>query len=308
MTGASSFTGMWFARELAKAGHTVITPLLHASQAYKETRKQRVEILQNHTQVIFECAFGSPQFMDLIDSQDELDMLCHHAADVVNYKSADFDAIKALEKNTWHLPKILKLLTEKNCRQIVLTGSIFEPSEGNGTDNLRAVSPYGLSKGLTSTYFEYYASLHAMKLGKFIIPNPFGPYEEERFTTFLMQTWASGSTATVTFPEYVRDNIHVSLLAKAYRWFVENLKKSESFIKLAPSEYVETQGEFAQHFAREMSQRLSLPCPLEFYEQTFFTEPKERYNRDKLDIKELQWNETQAWDELANYYRAKYLY
>ena len=53
-------------------------------------------------------------------------------------------------------------------------------------------------------------------LGHFVIPDPFGPHEEARVTSSLVRTWAQGGTAAVNTPEYIRDNIHVSLLGKAY--------------------------------------------------------------------------------------------
>ena len=44
-TGASSFTGMWFVRELAKAGHTVVATFRRSAGAYAdEGRRRRVEL------------------------------------------------------------------------------------------------------------------------------------------------------------------------------------------------------------------------------------------------------------------------
>ena len=77
-------------------------------------------------------------------------------------------------------------------RKVVLTGSVFEQREGAGTEGLRAVSPYGLSKGLTADVFSYFTELLGMKLGKFVIPNPFGPLEEPRFTSYLIHNWFQG--------------------------------------------------------------------------------------------------------------------
>lgn len=304
-TGGSSFTGMWFCRELAHAGHDIIAPLLHSSNQYQGTRKARVDILKEVADVTFDCPFGSEAFLSLIHSIPSLDLFCHHAADVTNYKSDDFDYIEALKKNTYNLEETLKTLKAKGCAKIILTGSVFEQGEGAGSDNLRAVSPYGLSKGLTSSVFEYFCNLHQFSLGKFVIPNPFGPYEEERFTSYLIKTWIEGKTAPVSHPDYVRDNIHVSLLAKAYRYFSETLPK-QGFTKINPRGYVEPQGNFTNRFAEEMRKRLSLPCKIEILEQKTFSEPKERYNTDTLSDSQLCWNEAHAWDELASYYKMKH--
>ena len=127
------------------------------------------------------------------------------------------------------------------------------------------------------------ARVQEMRLGKFVISNPFGPYEEPRFTAYLMRTWLKGETAAVKTPDYVRDNIHVSLLAKAYADFVGNLPTEPGFQKLNPSGYVESQGSFALRFARNMRDRLTLPCELDLKQQTDFAEPRIRINTDLLD-------------------------
>ena len=104
-----------------------------------------------------------------------------------------------------------------------------------------------------------------------MIPNPFGPYEEPRFTAYLIRCWRSGETPSVRTPDYVRDNIHVTLLAAAYRRFVEGLPAKPAITKYGPSGYVESQGAFAQRFAREMQPRLGFPCPVEIAVQTEFS-------------------------------------
>jgi hypothetical protein len=101
----------------------------------------------------------------------------------------------------------------------------------------------------------------------------------------------------------VRDNIHVSLLARAYAGFVSALSEDAGFSRLNPSGYVSTQGEFARRFADEMGRRLDLDCALDLKEQTQFDEPRERFNTDEIDGRSLGWNESEAWDALAEYYR-----
>jgi hypothetical protein len=137
-----------------------------------------------------------------------------------------------------------------------------------------------------------------------VIPNPFGPYEDPRFTGYLIKTWFGGKVAAVNTPAYVRDNIHVSLLAKAYAGFAADLPDRPGLSKLNPSGYPESQGAFALRFAREMQQRLNLPCEIGLKRQTDFQEPRVRINTDLIDGDALDWDETQAWDELGEYYLA----
>src|SRR5262249_30790208 len=142
-------------------------------------------------------------------------------------------------------------------------------------------------------------------LGKFVIPNPFGPYEEPRFTDLLMRCWREGKPAVVKTPRYVRDNIHVSLLAQIYCAFVSALPL-EGLHKICPSGYAERQGAFAARFAREIGLRLKLETLLEEVRQADFAEPAIRINTDVVDHLEHDWDEHAAWDELADYYGTRF--
>lgn len=302
-TGASSFTGFWFVKELSKAGHDITAVFQQPFSTYSGVRKERIEQLQPLCKTLFSMSFGDSSFLQLINEETHWDLLCHHAADVTNYKSPEFNIAKALANNTNNLAMLLESLKQKQCRHILLTGSVFEKNEGVGSDELRAFSPYGLSKTFTAETFHYYTSILGMTLGKFVIPNPFGPYEEPRFTAYLMNNWAAGKPATVSMPNYIRDNIHVSLLAKAYASFAANIVKTTGFSKINPSGYAEAQGDFSERFAREMRKRLTLPCELILTKQTEFPEPRKRINTTTLNLQELHWNEGTAWDELATYYQ-----
>ena len=301
-SGGSSFTGMWFIQELARAGHQVVACFQKSLESYEGVRRERLHKVLEYCQPVFNCSFGQERFLSLIEAQ-VFDIYCHHAAEVTHYKDPDFDILKAVANNTYNLKTVLKSLKAHGCGKIVLTGTVFEPHEGQGSDGLRAVSPYGLSKGMTSEIFRYFCEQHGITLGKFVIANPFGSYEEPRFTSYLIKTWMSGHSAIVTAPDYIRDNIHVSLLAKAYKHFVESIDSISGYIKYNPSGYVGTQKDFAIRFALEMESRLRIPCQLAYRVQTEFPEPRVRVNSDTVDPGFYPWTERQAWDELADYYK-----
>jgi hypothetical protein len=152
----------------------------------------------------------------------------------------------------------------------------------------------------------FYAEREGFTFEKFVIPNPFGPYEEPRFTAYLMKTWLASGTASVQTPRYVRDNIHVSLLAKAYAAFVGASPAQSTVRRLNPSGYPESQGAFAERMRDEIAARLGLPCRLELGVQTEFPEPPVRINTDILDGDTLGRNEAQAWDEFAAYHSSSH--
>lgn len=302
-TGASSFTGMWFIKELAAQGHDVAAIFQHPLEHYTGVRKERVEAIAPLCRAVYNCSFGTFDFIKMVLEKGPWDLFCHHAADVTQYKSDDFNVGHAVANNVHHLKVVLESFLNQNCRKILLTGSVFEPNEGKGTLPLKAFSPYGLSKGLTFDIFQFYAEKLKMKLGKFVIPNPFGPYEEARFTSFLIQKWTQGETAQVTHPDYIRDNIPVSLLAKAYVHFAEQLSDDAKLQRMNPSCYADSQGNFTKLFAKQMESRLSIPCRYNLLKQTDFSEPLERVNTDSLS--HLHWDEQKAWDELAAYYKQR---
>jgi len=247
------------------------------------------------------CGFGNDAFLAL--TKTSFDVLCHHGAEAGDYRSPDFDPYRAAAANLYRLPEVLRALKERGCGRLVLTGSVFEANEGAGSAPLRAFSPYGLSKTLTAEAARFYAGREGFTFEKFVIPNPFGPYEEPRFTAYLMTTWLKGETARVQTPRYLRDNIHVRLLAKAYAAFLGEGPEAGTMRRLNPSGYPESQGGFAERMRREAETRLGLPCRLELGVQTEFPEPPVRINTDFLDAEALGWSEAQAWDEFAAYYQ-----
>jgi nucleoside-diphosphate-sugar epimerase len=272
---------------------------------YNPLRKARLALIERDVEIIDHCPFGTPQFIALLERGD-FDLLCHHGAQVDNYRADDFDVAAAVRDNCLNLPAVLRSGQRNSGFAVMLTGSVFEQGEGEGTEPRLAVSPYGLSKGMTADLFRYWCHRLGVKLAKFVVPNPFGPYEEPRFCDHLMRCWSAGRTAEVKSPDYTRDNIHVSLVAAAYVDMVAGIGALPAFAHLAPSLYAERQGAFAERFAREIGGRLGLACALDLAEQTEFPEPKVRVNTDRLDAARLGWDEGEAWDVLAAYYNEYY--
>ncbi|HTY88354.1 MAG TPA: NAD(P)-dependent oxidoreductase [Candidatus Acidoferrum sp.] len=301
-TGASSFTGFWFVKTLAAAGHEVVCPVTGNLVDYADLRLWRVEQLKALARFHPLAPFGSENFLKIM-REGRFDLLCHHAAEVRNYKSPDFDSLRALQNNTLNLRPVLTALKQRGLKAVCLTGNVCEPDEGAGDEPLRAFSSYGLSKGLTYQVFRHYCQETGVALGKFVIPNPFGPCEEPRFTAYLMRTWREGRCAEVRTPEYVRDNIHVDLLAAVYGQFVQRLGMAPAgFARINPSGYTGSQGEFAQRVAREAQARLGWACELKLGKQEDFSEPLRRVNTEPAAHLVPDWNENAAWDAFVGFY------
>lgn len=301
LTGGTSFTGMWFAESLAAAGGQVVAPIRGRLGNYEGVRAVRVNRLAAHANVVEGVSFGDEAFLALIRGQP-FDVLCHHAARVADYRSPDFDVALAVNENTRNLRQVLEAMRNQGLRAMIATGSVFEQDEGVGDQPLRAFSPYGLSKGLTWQTLRYWCKVLGVPLGKFVIANPFGRFEEPRFCAYLINTWRKGETAEVRTPLYLRDNIHADLLGLAYARFVRDIAFTGRDARIGPGGYRETQGAFAERFAAEMRRRLGWECGLRLAKQSDFSEPLVRLNTDETDIAALDWNEDKAWAALAAYY------
>jgi nucleoside-diphosphate-sugar epimerase len=295
---------LWFARSLAAAGHSVVAPLKGQASYYSGLRGERVAELRRVAEVVEGCPFGSGSFVDLART-GTWDLLCQHAARTGDYRNPDFDVLGAVAENTHNLVAVLKAMSARGLAGVVLTGSIFEQDEGASDTPLRAFSPYGLSKGLTWQFYRFFSQTMGFPLGKFVIPNPFGPFEEPRFCNYLIQSWFKGEIPSVRTPLYVRDNIHIDLMAGVYASFVNEVPAQNGVIKLNPSFYVESQGAFATRFATEMAPRLGIACPVTLLQQLEFGEPTVRTNTDRIDCAALGWSEAAAWDAEAEFYKAR---
>lgn len=299
LTGASSFTGYWFARALHNDGHMLVMPLRGPKDDYlQQPRAMRVRSLSSLGEILWDCPFGSPRFLEATKERP-IDILCHHAATVANYRSDDFDIADAVRQNTHNISSLLRGMPL--LRAVILTGSVFEENEGAGTHPLRAFSPYGISKGATASIFDFWCHKLNVSLGKFVIPNPFGPYEEPRFVRYLMQCFLKGEAAALQTPKYIRDNIHVDLLALRYLAFCNEMAADQVARKCNPSGYVESQEAFALRVAREVSKRLSRECRVAKSTQADFSEPLIRINTEPAE-QVVEWSEEKAWDALVDFY------
>ena len=282
----------------------VVAPLKGRLSDYSGLRGERIAELTRVVEVVEACPFGSTSFLDLART-GSWDLLCQHAARTSDYRNPDFDILGAVAENTCNLADVLTTMSARGRAGVVLTGTVFEQDEGAGDMPLRAFSPYGLSKGLTWQYYRFLSQTMGFPLGKFVIANPFGPFEEPRFCNYLVQSWLKGEVPVVRTPVYVRDNIHVDLLAGVYASFVNDVANQSGVIKLNPSLYVESQGAFASRFATEMMPRLGIACPISLLQQSEFEEPMVRTNIDPVDIAAMGWSEAAAWDSEAEFYKSR---
>lgn len=302
LTGVSSFTGAWFAAALAGAGHKVLATLQRDVSAYDGLPADRIAMARAAgVELSEQTSYGSDRFLDLVGRG--FDVVCFHGADVRDHRSPDFDILRALDGNLRGMRETCRRARQAGTARLVVTGTVAEPREGTGDDPERAMSPYGLSKALTWEVIKLHAEEAGLALGKFVIPNPFGPLEQERYCTYLVRAWLAGEVPVVRTPDYIRDNIPVDKCARAYADFVAMTPQAAGAARCAPSGYVGTQADFTSRFAREIGSRLDLPTPFALSRQTEFSEPRIRIN---TDVAVPDWDEAAFWDSLAHDYAHRF--
>jgi len=313
-TGASSFSGLWLASELAETGHRVFCTFSKPDiSEYEPLRLRRVRHLlanENIIPLLGAAAAGAGAALDAFEDvrraggalpagdpvrgwNGSIDGFCAHGAFVGDYKNPGFDAIGAAARNTAGLPELCERLRRRGCRFLLHTGTYFESGEGVDGAGAAAFSPYAVSKKITWEISRFYAERAGMAVGKFVMPNPFGAWEGRGFTAHLARTWLAGGTPVVRAPEYVRDNAPVPLLAQAYLAAVEAMDGATRAggaantatvgavsppVRFTPSGFVGKQGDFARLVAGRFARYWGRECPLEIARQPGFDEPRRRAN------------------------------
>jgi UDP-glucose 4-epimerase len=296
LTGASSFTGLHFARALSATGHTVTATFRGAADRYAGLRAARVAKACEVAAPVWGCAFGDARFCDLL-SAERFDVLCHHGAQTRGYRDWDFDWLAAVAADALDLRATLRQFAARGGGRVVLTGSVFEPHEGEAAPDSHgpshAVSPYGLAKHATWEAFRMEARCAGLDLGKFVIANPFGAWEDgTRFTSYLARSWVAGEVPEVRTPLYLRDNVPVAALARRYAAFAAET----GAMRCAPGFYRECQGDFARRCAREAGARLGRTLDLRLAAQTDFAEPMYRANPSAERLVLTPAQEAAEWD------------
>ena len=261
LTGASSFTGFWFARTLAAAGHELVAPL----RGNLDSLPRRGAVggcagcTASSSSFPHAGFLGSAKFLGLADSHD-FDVLCHHGAEVGDYRNPEFDIARAAASNTLNLRSVLLAMSERGLKGVALIGQHF-------SNRMRARA---LSRSWRFRRTAYREAVTARSCADRCheIGVPFGnsssPTRSARWSSRGSAPSGAhlggGRRGRDQDPDYIRDNIHVGLLAACYRRFVEETDTAPAFRKLNPSGYVESQGTFVDVVAREIGRRTGQRC------------------------------------------------
>lgn len=300
LSGASSFSGMWIAEALAARGCHVVATFRQAQGAYGGLRGERVRRVAEVAVACFEADLTTSAIDAVLDRHGPFDVFAHHAAAIENYRDPAYDVGEGVRRNTEGVRRLFRRLKEGGARRVIATGTTFEADERLSGPESLAVSPYGLSKTLTNQALRHFARWEGLDFARFVVAAPFGPWEEGRLVWSLFQAWMQGRPGVVRTPAYVRDNLPVDLLARAYADLVTGGSRGPDDV-VRPAGFVGEQGAFALRVAREAQARLGRPCLVQAADQTEFPEPRVRVN-DEPAIP-ADWDEAAFWDAYVGYYR-----
>lgn len=257
-TGASSFTGYHFIKEL---NANKIKPYLFFSNNFdyykllKGNKKNRFDYLFKNNKCFFNLKYGSFEFIELLNSFKKIDIFCHHFAYTKNYNRDTFNFPKSIDINTYNCEEVISVLHRKKLIKYIYTGSYFEPDIQK---NLKTkFSNYGISKMISGRILEIVLKKYNLFFYKFLISNPFGKFEDEtRLTSLIIENWKLKKIFNIRYPKYQRDFIPVSILREIYVDFILNSKKQH----MDPSFSLLTNFQFIKIFSQLLNKNSCFKC------------------------------------------------
>ncbi len=298
-TGLSSFTGLYFVKELHRRRHNIFGVHQSSLSEYSSPHKERVIEAIRYCKNSVQASFGDQQFCNFIQ-QTPIDIYCHHGAYTKNYGSSDFPVRFAVENNTKNLSTVAQILQERKCHSIAVTSSIFA-GHGPISDSTVPFSGYGEAKWQTDKRFLTACRKYQLRWARYVIPNPFGPSDNPKFLYEMAKRWALGKPLILKTPDYVRDNIHVRLLAKHYVSWLESLQDQSMAVNSFPSGYVEKIEFFAERVAVEIRKRTGWSCAIKRIAHPRYNQPTKLHNTEPINLNTIE--EPQEWDQLAAWFK-----
>jgi UDP-glucose 4-epimerase len=287
LTGVSSFTGMHFASSLLDDGREVVGFSRNLSKLTEIQQTRLTQLRKKYKNLrILET--------NSIKSLQGIEIICLHGANTKNYKSPSFDKEAALESFGNVANNLIENLKPS---KILFTSSYFEKDVASGADSNLSFNEYSNFK---TSAWEYLQEKYANELAisRYVIPTPFGPYEEKRLVWHLLQGWNKNGVAELQSPLYIRDYVPVSILSKHYNWAVGECIANKKTLQFSPSFYAESNISFAQRYGLQLQKRIDLRTDVKASSYEIYNEPLVRVNKKHIfeDMEAL--SEDATWDEV----------
>lgn len=303
LTGVSSFTGFWFAKKLRAKGFNIICPLPRSKGDYFDIKSIRIQNLEDDITLVFDCPIGSKKFKALLNKKYEA--ICLHAAHVTDYQSSKFDLLFSLTQNLNDIEYILEQSMDNGTKSIIWTSSIFEDVIDKNDEDFDYYKvpwlKYALSKKTSYTIVKHLALSIGLNFVRFVIPNPFGPFEDQKLCFHLTKSLMQGNDFIIKTPDYVRDMIHIEKLAEIY--VKQILHRNEtSFKECRPSEYRMKIFDFAKLLTSKYNRFHNTDHEIGKIKQDIFNEPLELLNSEFKSASRKSKDNDDLWHNYFGFY------
>ena len=304
LTGVSSFTGFWFARRLVESGFSVSCPLPNIKKSYEGIKKTRLDTLPETVELFYNVPFGSVEFINLLDGN--FDKLCLHGAFVKGYQNNEFTFGKAVGQNLNEIDRVFEKAKQNGCHGVIWTSSIFEDAVNTDEEFLKGSAfpwlKYALSKKISYLSAREIALNSGLSFVRYVIPNPFGPYEDKKLTFHIIKSLHLGNDVSLKTPYYIRDMIHIEHLASDYVRAIQSLDDLCDCSTVRPSEYSLSIIEFATILCDEYNKRFGTNHKVLKSEQDNYREPESMINNQNVRLSLPDYDDAKCWDRLFEYY------
>ena len=227
ITGVSSFIGFHLANFFSKE-YKLYGTITKKVDNYSGIQKIRLNKLISKITFIENFNLTNHNIIDKTISKIKPDLFIQHAGWAKSYNSFDYDIKKGFEINVIPLSTIFQSLKKYGCEGIIITGSSFEYTDHNLSDNESDLClptlPYGFSK-LSQSIFAHQLSVYynlPTRLARIYIP--FGPYDSpNKLIPYVFDKLYNNKIAELTSCYQKRDFIHIDDLLIMYEFLIKDL-------------------------------------------------------------------------------------
>ncbi len=311
ITGATSFIGVWLIRECVKQGWKVFAHLRKPPHEYSGLKRTRLDFLKDLPAESVEWVVGFEADAQDPERRFETWILknpgcywIHHHHFMDDFRSPDYQVDRARQVGLAPLPGIVRALSAAECPGVIYTGSYFEPGEGGPVQisSGQVPTPYAQSKRWVWDALQENGEKEGLLLSKCVIPNPFGPMEnEDRLIPQLILKARQKQTLQVSSPQAVGDQLPIQNLVQVYAGLLEALHTDRRPQIARPSGIRWPLLPWVQEVDRELLQKRLGFAPLRM---ELGQNPPTVFLNSENEIQDLHLDG--VWDEYARYVQGQY--
>ena len=302
-TGGSSFTGSRFIRELAAAGHQVTAIFRRPADDYTdEIRRRRVAMASEVCRPVYGCSFGDER----VPRPDRGGRLGpplpprrrrHQLQEPRLRRHRGPGEQHPQPAGGARGPQGGRLPPRAPARAASSRGA-----RGPARRDCPDFSPYGLSKALTAQVFRYY--MRPRRASAWVSsssPTRSAPTRSRGSPPISSRTGWPAAARTAPAPP-TSGTISTSRCWPRPTPGSRRRSRPTASPGPIPAATPRARAPSRSAWPRRCAPAWELPCPVELKKQVDFPEPRVRINTDPVDADAVGWDESAAWDEMADYY------